>query len=200
MPRSGRLGWAEVRMAVLDSSVLALASLAAYSAATHVLARIHSLSTGDDLLGGSWAVIATVFVYRYSYHQSVTAAVSRVAATLVSFVVCLVYLIFLPFHAWALAVLVGVSALALTLIGRPGDAITAGITAAVVLVIAAASPHEAWQQPILRVADTLIGVAVGVFAAWIALRVFRIRPDKQPAPARAEDGRPDPPRPANGPT
>jgi len=200
VPRSRRLGWAEVRMAVLDSGVLALASLAAYLLVTHVLARIHSLSKADDLLGGLWAVIATVFVYRYSYHQSVTAAVSRVAATLVSFIVCLVYLIFLPFHAWGLALLIGVSALALTLIGRPGDAITAGITTAVVLVVAAVSPHEAWQQPILRLADTLIGVAVGVLAAWIALRVFRIRPDKQPASARAERGRPDTPGPAKGPT
>jgi uncharacterized membrane protein YccC len=49
---------------------------------------------------------------------------------------------------------------------RPGDAITAGITTAIVMVVAAASPHDAWQQPILRLADTVIGVAVGVAAAW----------------------------------
>jgi uncharacterized membrane protein YccC len=181
-------------VAVLDSCVLALASLAAYLLATHVLARIHSLSKADDLLGGLWAVIATVFVYRYSYHQSVTAAVSRVAATSISLIVCLVYLIFLPFHAWALAVLIGASALVLTLIGRPGDAITAGITTAVVLVVAAVSPHHAWQQPILRLFDTLIGVAIGVLAAWITLHVFRIRPVKQPEPAQAQRGRPGPQR------
>jgi hypothetical protein len=73
-----------------------------------------------------WAVIATVFVIRDSCTQSVSAAVSRVAATLVSFVLCLAYLLVLPFHAWALAILVGLSALAVTLAGRPGDAITAG--------------------------------------------------------------------------
>jgi uncharacterized membrane protein YccC len=49
---------------------------------------------------------------------------------------------------------------------RPGDAITAGITTAVVMVVAAVSPHDARQQPILRFADTVIGVAVGVAAAW----------------------------------
>jgi hypothetical protein len=37
----------------------------------------------------------------------VAAAVSRMTATFVSFVFCLIYLAFLPFHAWALAVLVG---------------------------------------------------------------------------------------------
>ena len=58
-------------------------------------------------------------------------------------------------------------------IGRPGDAITAGITTAVVMVVAAVSPHDAWQQPILRFADTVIGVAVGVAAAWTGLRVIR---------------------------
>jgi hypothetical protein len=31
------------------------------------------------------------------------------------------------------------------------------------------SPHDAWQQPVLRLADTAIGVAVGISAAWIGL-------------------------------
>lgn len=101
------------------------------------------------------------------------AAVSRMAATSVSFVLCLLYLLFLPFNPFALAVLIGVSALTVTLIGRPGDAITAGITTAVVLVVAAVSPQNAWQQPILRFVDTLIGVSVGIAAAWIDLRVVR---------------------------
>src|SRR5215472_9582151 len=109
--------------------------------------KTHALSHPDDLLGGMWAVIATVFVCRYSYHQSVTAAVTRMSATTVSFVFCLVYLIFLPFHAWALAVLIGASALAVILIGRPGDAITAGITTAVILVVAAISPQPAGSSP-----------------------------------------------------
>ena len=86
------------------------------------------------------------------------AALSRMAATSVSFVLCLIYLALLPFHPWALALLVGVSALVVTLIGRPGDAVTAGITTAVVMVVAAVSPQHAWQQPILRFADTVIGV------------------------------------------
>ena len=82
-------------------------------------------------------------------------------------------------HPWALAVLIGASALAATLIGRPGDAVTAAITTTVVLVVAAVSPQHAWQQPILRFADTVIGVAVGVAAAWAGLRVTRpVRPPR----------------------
>jgi len=167
--------WAEVRTAVLDSAILAVACLATYLVVTRLLSQLYFISRADTLLGGMWAVIATVFVIRESYSQSLSAAASRMAATSVSFLLCLLYLIFLPFHSWALAVLIGASALAVALIGRPQDAITAGITTAVVLVVAAVSPHEAWQQPILRLADTIIGVAVGVGAAWIGLRVLRPR-------------------------
>lgn len=95
--------------------------------------------------------------------------------TLVSFLLCLIYLSFLPFHVWALALLIGASALIVTLLGRPGDAATAAITTAVVLIVAAVSPRDAWEQPILRFFDTLIGVAIGVGAVWIGLRLIRPR-------------------------
>ena len=156
---------AQARSAVAHSCLLALSCLISYWLATTILAHAHS-GTADDLLGGMWAAIATVFVLRHSYHQSIAAALSRISATLVSFALCLAYLAFLPFHAWALAVLIGLSALAATLIGRPEDAITAVITTTVVLVVAQLSPHDAWHQPILRLADTVIGVAVGIAAAW----------------------------------
>lgn len=169
--RLNRESWPQVRQAVHDSTVLAIACLVSFVLTTHVLTHVYSISRDDDLLGGMWAVIATVFVMRDSYDHSITAAVSRIMATLVSFALCLIYLAFLPFHTWGLAVLVGVSALVATLIGRPGDAMTAAITTAVVLVVAAVSPEHAWQQPILRLADTVVGVAVGIAAAWVGLRV-----------------------------
>ena len=161
------LGRAEVKIAVLDSGLVALACFVTFWLVIHVLSRIHSVSPGDDQLGGMWAVIATIFVYRVSYHESTIAALSRLSASTVSFILCLIYLIFLPFHAWALALLIGASMLAVVLAGRPGDAITAGITTAVIMVVAALSPHNAWEQPILRFADTIVGVAIGVAAAWL---------------------------------
>jgi uncharacterized membrane protein YccC len=39
-----------------------------------------------------------------------------------------------------------------------------------VLIVAEVSPHDAWTQPILRLADTVIGVAVGLAAAWLVRR------------------------------
>ena len=83
----------------------------------------------------------------------------------------LAYLAFLPFHIWGLAVLVGLSGLVASQIGRPEDAITAAITTTVVLIAAEVSPLDARQQPILRLADTVIGVVVA--AAWLAQRTVR---------------------------
>jgi hypothetical protein len=134
--------------------------LVTYWLATHLLSRVHSVGRDDDLLGGMWAVLATIFVLRDSFGKSVAAAVSRMAATSVSFALCLIYLAFLPFHA-----------LAVMLLGRPGDAVTAGITTAVIMVVAAVSPQHAWERPILRLADTIVGVAVGAVAAWAGLQV-----------------------------
>jgi hypothetical protein len=160
-----RTGPHAVRDAVAHSVALGFATLATYLIITKVLPHVYSLSRDDDLLGGMWAVIATIFVYHDTYRQSIAAALSRIAATSVSFILCFVYLLLLPFHAWGLALLIALGALAVRLAGRPGDAITTAITTAVVLVVAEVSPHDAWQQPILRWVDTIIGVAVAV-AAW----------------------------------
>jgi hypothetical protein len=154
-----------VRKAIVHSVALGLATLATYLLTTDILTPVFSVSRDDQLLGGMWAVIATIFVYHDTYQQSMAAALSRIAATSVSFILCLVYLPFLPFHAWGLALLIALGALITRLAGRPGDAITTGITTTVVLVVAELSPQNAWQQPILRAVDTIIGVAVAV-AVW----------------------------------
>jgi uncharacterized membrane protein YgaE (UPF0421/DUF939 family) len=143
---------------------------------THLLARVFSVSRADDLLGGMWAVVATVFVFRNSCEQSVRAALSRTAATSLSFVLCLIYLLLFPFHFLGMAALVGVGAVVMSLLARPDDIITTGITTTVVMVVAAMSPNQAWHQPILRTIDTIVGVVVGLAGAWISLMaVNRLR-------------------------
>jgi uncharacterized membrane protein YccC len=161
---------------VLRGVVLAISCAISYWLITHILTYTYSISRDDDLLGGMWAVVATIFVYRYSHAESVRAALSRMAATSVSFAVCLVYLLIFPFHLWAMATLIGIAAIAVTLLGRADDTITTGITIAVVMVVAALSPRDAWRQPILRVVDTAVGVAVGVAAAWIGARFTLAKP------------------------
>jgi uncharacterized membrane protein YgaE (UPF0421/DUF939 family) len=128
---------------VAGSVLLGAACLASYELTSRVLSLVCSVSADDDALGGMWAVIATVFLFRDSYAKSLSAAVSRISATMVSLVLCVAYLAFFPFRPWGLALLVSLSVLVAALIGRPDDEITAGITTTVVMVVAGLSPHDA---------------------------------------------------------
>lgn len=132
------------------SVALGVSSLVTYLLITHVLAPIHSISKASDQLGGMWGVIATLFVYRESHRDSVNAALTRVSATLLSLVLCLIYLLIFSFHPLGLAVLIGLGTFLLMAVGRDELVVTAGVTTAVLMVVAAVSPHDAWQQPILR--------------------------------------------------
>jgi uncharacterized membrane protein YccC len=159
---------------VARGAMLAISCVISYWLITHMLASTYSISRDDDLLGGMWAVAATIFVYRYSHAESVHAALSRMAATSVSFGLCLLYLLIFPFHVWGMAALIGIGAIIVAIMGRPDDTITTGITIAVVMVVAELSPHNAWRQPVLRLVDTAVGVAVGVAAAWLGANATRV--------------------------
>ncbi len=119
-----------------------------------------------------WAVVATVFVFRDTRDQSLSAGMSRMIATCVSFALCLAYLLFLPFNPAGMAALIGIGTLSTILLGRRNEIVTTGITTAVVMVVAALSPADAWRQPLLRLLDTVVGVTVGLMFAWIGSLFF----------------------------
>ena len=173
---------------IMRGGALAISCVISYWLITHLLARTYSVSRDDDCLGGMWAVAATIFVFRYSQEESMHAALSRMAATAVGFALCLLYLSIFPFHVWGMAALIGVGTVVVTVIGRAEDTITTGITIAVIMVVAELSPHDAWRQPILRLADTAVGVAVGVAAASICTvglpRRYRREPSVLPPSTR----------------
>jgi len=64
---------AEVRAVAADSVLLGAACLVSYVLTTRVLSLVYSVSADDDALGGMWAVIATVFLFRDSYDKSLSA-------------------------------------------------------------------------------------------------------------------------------
>ena len=156
--------------AILHGVALGIACLISYEATTHALSGVHSVASSDDLLGGMWEVASTVFVYRNTQTDSYAAAISRLAATTVSLGLCLIYLVIAPSKPWALAMLIALGTSLVTLAGRPSDAVTTGITIAVVMVVAELEPRNAWEQPILRFIDTVIGMLVGVAAGRIVLQ------------------------------
>jgi uncharacterized membrane protein YccC len=126
----------------------------------------------SDFLGGMWAVVATVFVFRDTRINSLSAGLARFIATCVSFALCLLYLLLFPFQVLGMAVLIGVGTVVMMLLGRREDIVTTGITTAVVMVVAAMSPQDAWQQPLLRFIDTVVGIAVGIGSMQIASFLF----------------------------
>ena len=69
-----------VPAAIFTASLMA-ASVVTYWLTTILLADVHSLSRADDLLGGMWAVIATIFVFRAEIPSSLTTARLRFAST-----------------------------------------------------------------------------------------------------------------------
>jgi uncharacterized membrane protein YccC len=144
---------------------MAIACAISYWIITYGLAPF--VDRASDLLGGMWAAVATVFVFRDTHAGSVSAGLSRLLATCVSFALCLLYLLLFPFPAVGMAALIGVGTVVMMLLGRREDIVTTGITTTVVMVVAAMSPHDAWQQPLLRVVDTVVGIAVGIACRWI---------------------------------
>lgn len=158
---------------------MALACLISYSVSTCVLSPL--VASPETFLGGMWATIATVFVFRGTPVDSLSAGTSRLIATCVSFALCLAYLAVLPFHPVGLAVLLGTGTVIMTYLGRRDDIVTTGITTTVLMVAAALSPQDAWHQPLLRLGDTVIGIVVGVTCNWVASFLYYRRIGK---PAR----------------
>lgn len=149
---------------------MAIASTISYAIITQILVRFVDEPTA--LLGGMWAVVATVFVFRESRTSSLSAGLARLIATCVSFVLCLAYLLTFPVTGLGIGVPIGLGTITMTLLGRRDDIVTTGITTAVVLVVAEINPEQAWQQPILRLADTIIGIVVGVSFKWVGSYAF----------------------------
>src|SRR5258705_1212876 len=149
---------------------MAIACLITYWIMTHALSRF--VDESSDFLGGMWAVVATVFVFRETRLGSLSAGIARLIATCVSFALCLLYLLLFPFTPVGMAALIAIGTIVMASLGRRDDIVTVGITTAVVMVVAAMSPAGASQQPLLRLVDTIVGIAVGVACKWAASFLF----------------------------
>jgi uncharacterized membrane protein YccC len=150
---------------------MALACLITY----WIMVMIHSrfgLGASSEVVGTLWAVVATIYVFRDTRAKSLSASVGRVIATVVSFALCFAYLLLFPFTPIGLLAVLAGGTLIMMALGRREEIGLAGVTTAVVMLVAAVDVQDAWQQPLLRLMDTLIGIAVGVACKWIASFVF----------------------------
>jgi uncharacterized membrane protein YccC len=74
---------------------MAIACLISYWIITYLLSRF--VDKPSDFLGGMWAVVATLFVFRGTRVETLSAGIARLIATCVSFALCLAYLVVFPF-------------------------------------------------------------------------------------------------------
>jgi uncharacterized membrane protein YgaE (UPF0421/DUF939 family) len=149
---------------------MAVAAVVTYCLMTFVAPLLVNRPT--DAVGVLWAVISTVFVFRDTRAHSWSAGLARLFATFVSFVLCLIYLALFPVNALAMLVLLTIGTLLMMALGRRDDIGLTAITTAVVVIVAASASQAAWQQPLLRLIDTVVGIAVGVACKWIASSLF----------------------------
>jgi uncharacterized membrane protein YccC len=140
-----------------------------------VMMEIHDrfgLGASSQVVGTLWAVVATIYVFRDTRAKSLSASVGRMVATGVSFALCLVYLLLFPFTPAGLLAVLAAGTLIMMALGRREEIGLAAVTTAVVMLVAAIDAQNAWQQPLLRLMDTMIGIAIGVACKWIASFVF----------------------------
>jgi uncharacterized membrane protein YccC len=150
---------------------MALACLVTY----WIMVTIHSrfsFGTSSEVVGTLWAIVSTVYVFRDTRAKSVSASIGRVVATVVSFALCFAYLLLFPFTPTGLVAVLAGGTLIMMVLGRRDEIGLTGVTTAVVMLVAAVDVQDAWHQPLLRLMDTLIGIAVGVSCKWIASFVF----------------------------
>jgi uncharacterized membrane protein YccC len=155
---------------IVYSIAMALACIVSYAAMTELLNV--AVEGRADLVGGMWAAVSTAFVFRDSRQRSLSAGAGRLIATCVSFALCLPYLWLIPPNVAGMAILLAVGTLVMVLLDRREDIITTAITTIVIMVVAVERPIDAWEQPLLRLFDTLVGVAIGVAGKWIASFAF----------------------------
>jgi uncharacterized membrane protein YccC len=169
---------------IVYSIAMALACLISFWIMTHLLNTV--VVRDDDLLGGMWAAVAAAFVFRDTGRArglvfpdtgraSFSAGVARLVATSVSFALCLVYLSLARPSASGMALVLAVGTVVLILIGRRDEIITTAITTIVVMVVAILNPADALSQPLLRLMDTVVGIAVGVACSFAVAFAFRGR-------------------------
>jgi len=114
---------------VVYSLNMGIACLVTYWIITYLLYGF--VDRASDFLGGMWAVVAVIFVFRDSRAHALSAGIARLIATCVSFASCLPYLLLFPFTPVGLAILPSIDTVAMALLHRRDDIVITRITTTV---------------------------------------------------------------------
>lgn len=125
-------------------------------------------------IGAMWAMISAIVVTQETRSATIDTAWLRIFGSLVGAAISAVYLSFLPFSAVGMAVLIGLTVLVCQLLGIPGHARLAALTAGVIMVVSALNPDI---PPLVnagtRFFEVIIGSTVAVAVIWVWPYLFR---------------------------
>jgi uncharacterized membrane protein YccC len=158
---------------------LAASSFASFELMTGLINRL--VAKDDDLVGGMWCAIATAFVLKEHAPDAIKAGAKRLLATFVSFLLCQTYLFVARPSAIGMAALILLGTLVLIWLNHEEEILLMAITTIVVMVVSILNPQDALRQPLLRMVDTAVGVAVGVAVTWIGTSALALLQRKRPA-------------------
>ena len=148
----------------MHAIAMAVACVLSYWIMTRLLNPF--VARDDDLLGGMWAAVASAFVFRDTSRASLSAGVARLIATFVSFSLCLIYLLLARPTPLGMALVLAAGTIILVLFHHRDDVMTTAITTIVIMVVAILNPAGALSQPVLRLIDTAVGIAVGMACSY----------------------------------
>ena len=143
----------------------ALVCLAAYLGGFYFTHLFHGAS---EAIGGLWALISGVAVLQATRRDTWASAWLQVMGTFIGAVVSTVYLSFLPFNPFSMAVVIGVVMLLCKVLGIPEHARLASIAVAVIMVVSTLHPGlNPVLNAALRFTESCIGTALAVVAVLI---------------------------------
>lgn len=143
-----------------------IVSFLSFTIAVSITSCVHG--AGDSqTIGAMWAMISSIVVMQETRSATLDTASLRILGSLFGALISAVYLSFFPFSTIGMAVLVGITILACQLLGIPGHARLAALTAGVVMVVSAVNPAvPPFVNAGTRFFEVIIGSSVAVLVVW----------------------------------
>lgn len=153
--------------AIVIAIEFGLVSLLSFSLALHISTYVQGASDVVTI-GAMWAMISALVVTQDTRSATIETAWLRVFGSLIGAVMSAVYLSALPFSSVGMAILIGLTVLICVLLGIPGHARLAALTAGVIMIVSALNPDI---PPLVNAAtrffEVIVGSTVAVGVAWL---------------------------------
>ena len=129
---------------------------------------------GNSVIGGLWCAISGILMIQTLMQESFKMGWSRLWGSLVGGIISAIVATFTGYHIWSLCVCIFLTVVAVKLCRIQSTLRIAGITVVVVMIIGMATPNvPAWQNSLMRVVESAMGITVGISIVWLCLPIRR---------------------------